>query len=347
MNKRIALIAFGFILLLAAGGVYVQYRVGSQSNLPSFDELLASQDIMPGMELPKLGAMPEFQGIEAWINSEALTPEDLEGKVVLVDFWTYSCINCIRTYPYMRDWYTKYRDQGFVIVGIHTPEFNFEKDYDNVLKATQENNLTYPVALDNSYLTWRAYRNRFWPASYLFDRDGQLRYTHFGEGNYDVTEGYIQELLGTEGELTEGELPAFELVHSPETYFGWWRSERFASPEETVRDRAATYTFPSTLRLNEWALEGQWTIREKFAQTGEGASRLAFRYHAGYANFVFGIEDGKTADVKVYVDGEYTTTLTINDADLYEAYRSAPGEHHIMLEFTDPGVEVYTITFGA
>jgi thiol-disulfide isomerase/thioredoxin len=321
--------------------------------------------------LPVLAeAMPEFRGIAAWLNSGPLTTADLKGKVVLIDFWTYSCINCIRTLPYVTSWHEKYKDKGFTVIGVHTPEFAFEKEEPNVREAIARHRITYPVPLDNGYETWDAYANRYWPAKYLFDAQGRLRYTHFGEGNYDLTERHIQELLeeaGMEGTVPLGTVPKgtvpveFGRIGTPETYLGYRRMEFLGSPEPVAPNKPSTYTAAEEPLRNRFYFSGTWTVEEERAVSGEGA-RILYRYSAANANLVMAAEgakrvqvllDGKPvpedmrgADVSVGADG--TTYVEVEQEKLYDLI-AAPGryeEHLLELRFLDPGTAAYAFTFG-
>ncbi len=221
----------------------------------------------PAGDLPVEGEMPSFAGATLWLNSPPLTPESLRGKVVVVDFWTYSCINCLRALPYVESWYQKYKDHGLVVIGVHAPEFAFEKDPDNVRRAVADLKITYPVALDNDYAIWQAFNNQYWPAHYFIDATGRIRAHHFGEGNYEESEQIIRTLLTEAGktELAAGgngrakavgvQAPPDEAHdQSPETYVGYRRAENFASPGGFVQDQAHTYSAPAALKLNQWAL---------------------------------------------------------------------------------------------
>lgn len=315
-------------------------------------------------ELPYLGSMPTIEGIEGWINTDALTNEDLEGKVVLIDFWTYSCINCIRTLPYITDWWSKYEDDGLVILGVHTPEFAFEKEYDNVVEAAAKHGIEFPIAQDNDYVTWRNFNNRYWPAKYLFDQEGNLRYFHFGEGKYEETERAIQSLLAVEDDVTTGDTVDFSSIGSPETYFGSWRAENFTSPEGMKLVVPTTYSLPETLALNEWALEGDWTVQDKHSEALSSGARFLFRYKAGVANLVMSTADGRLDDVVVRLDGEavpdeYLGTHVVKDeltggtfvqvefSDLYELIDGEVGDHVLEIEALEPGLQIYAITFGS
>lgn len=308
-----------------------------------------------GSPLPVLSkGMPKFVGIEAWLNSSPLSQEDLRGKVVLVDFWTYSCINCIRTLPYVTSWYDKYEDDGLVVIGVHTPEFAFEKEEANVKRAIAEHGIRYPVALDNDYGTWTAYANHYWPAHYLFDAQGRLRDTHFGEGAYDETEAHIVSLLEEAGyspdeEMTEvGALPDFRQIGSPETYVGYGRMTSLGSPESVLPDETGSYTVADDPERNFFYFGGKWRVeKERAVAAGEG-SKIVYRYRASAANLVMGPPESGSGRVKVTVDGVETQVITVDAETLYVLH-STPGEygeHVLELEFLDPGTSAYAFTFG-
>lgn len=324
-----------------------------------------------GSGLPFLAAkMPPFDGVSAWLNSAPLTPERLKGKVVLVDFWTYSCINCIRTLPYVTSWYGKYKDKGLVIVGVHTPEFAFEKSEKNVTGATRRLGIEYPVALDNDYATWNNYENKYWPAKYLFDAEGRLRYTHFGEGDYDVTEGHIQDLLaeaGTEAKVPVTDMPTttdFSQIGSPEIYIGYERQEFLGSEQRVLRDRPQDYTAAVSPARNLLYLEGKWQVEAERAVLVSAPGDIVFRYLATNANLVLGpgSSGGKKRAI-VTVDGAPVpkamrgadvtdeggyTMVTIDEERLYSLVdgRGEYEEHTLRIRFLDEGVEAYAFTFG-
>ena len=325
---------------------------------------LASPEAMP---LPILGTMPEFSKVTAWINSSPLTSMDLKGKVVLVDFWTYSCINCIRTLPYVTQWYEKYKDQGLVVIGIHTPEFSFEKDESNVKQAVTRHNIHYPVALDNDYGTWNAYHNHYWPAHYLVDAQGRIREEHFGEGNYEETERAIQTLLAEAKllhrpvslEAPKGSID-FSKIHSFETYIGYGRAENFSSIQRLNPDVSLTYSAPATLRLNQWALTGLWKISKESARLQAPEGKIRFRFNAPKLNLVMaGREKGLTANV--FLDGkpispdfrgndvESDGKVRITNSRLYNLVTLPQGDetdHLFELIFEMPNVELFAFTFG-
>ena len=372
MRTRLLVVFAAFVVLLFAAAWTVSTRTKGQSDLVAnplgspFDAAVSD-----GAALPVLASkMPEFTDIEAWLNSEALTAEGLKGKVVLVDFWTYSCINCIRTLPYVTSWHEKYKDKGFTVVGVHTPEFAFEKKEANVAAAMLRHGITYPVALDNGYGTWNAYDNHYWPAHYLFDAQGRLRDTHFGEGAYDETERNIQALLKEAGQDAEmavteaGGAPEFSKIGSRETYLGYGRMELLASPETVGRDTVTTYSAAPPYALNRFYLSGGWRVEEERVVPSKGA-KLFYRYKAATANLVLGAQgDGPALRVEVKLDGapvpdalrgedlnygeDGATYLLVRPEKLYEIIDAgaAYSEHLLELEFTDPGVAAYAFTFG-
>jgi cytochrome c biogenesis protein CcdA/thiol-disulfide isomerase/thioredoxin len=293
----------------------------------------------------------------SWINSKPLTPADLEGKVVLVDFWTYSCVNCIRTFPYLKAWYADYKDRGFVIIGVHTPEFAFERETANVSQAAAQFGIKYPVVQDNDYKIWNSFHNRYWPAHYLFDRMGVLRYEHFGEGEYDKTEEEIQKLLGGTGTALAANSIAPTLPTTvdltPETYLGYDRAARFASPEAGAHDHAVTYSFPASLSSGQWALEGSWVQGgQALHAAGPGAIELSF--HARHVYLVLGPVEGSLPPVlTVTVNGRPADTadvkngkLQIGEYRLYTLYDgNAPIDGIVKIETPGP-VAAYAFTFG-
>lgn len=316
---------------------------------------------------PVLGAMPEFAGITTWLNSEPLTREKLRGKVVLIDFWTYSCINCIRTLPTVTRWDETYRDQGLVIVGVHTPEFQFEKEDGNIRSAISRHRIKYPVAVDNDYGTWKAYHNQFWPAKYLIDAEGKLRLTHFGEGDEDEFERAIQSVL-TEAQLLHKPVAvapqkkSVELfkIRSPETYLGYQRTSNFVSNERIEEDKTTNYTPPPSLRLNHWALGGAWKVIDEASVLQAPGGKIQFRFEAPKLNLVMkGSEKGISG--KVFIDGAPIPAnmrgadvgpdgkVIISDARLYNLVvlpKDDDKEHLFELIFESPNVALYAFTFG-
>lgn len=318
------------------------------------------------------GQLPSLSGAVSWLNSEPLTTEALRGKVVMVDFWTYSCINCLRTLPYLRAWQDRYKDHGFTIVGVHTPEFAFEKQESNVKRAVRDLGVQYPVAIDNDYAIWRAFNNEYWPAHYFVDSLGRIRGHHFGEGGYEESEQLIRELLTEAG---NGNLPAptavlsgkgveaapdESSVASPETYVGYDRAENFASSVAIAQDRAADYATPSGLKLNQWTLGGNWTVGAEAATSNSAGGTISFRFHARDLHLVLGPrEDGKAVRFRVTIDGrepaddrgvdvEAKGSGSVQEQRLYQLIRQsgAVQDRTFTIEFLDPGVHAYAFTFG-
>ncbi|WP_455927516.1 cytochrome c biogenesis protein DipZ [Pseudomonas capeferrum] len=322
--------------------------------------------------LPVEGQLPPLDGAVQWLNSEPLTAEALKGKVVLVDFWTYSCINCLRTLPYVKAWAEKYRDQGLVVIGVHAPEFAFERDVNNVTKAMKDLGITYPVAIDNNYKIWRAFNNQYWPAHYFADAKGQIRYHHFGEGDYAESERVIQQLLREAGAtkvaggLIEADAkgiqaaPDMNEVQSPETYLGFQRAENFVSTGTLGPDKVVNYPAAGNLALNDWTLEGQWNVGGQQATLAAANGKIVYRFHARDLHLVLGPgADGKPVRFKVTVDGQapgdaHGTDVapdgsgTVTEQRLYQLVRQ-PGavkDRTFTIEFLDPQVAAYAFTFG-
>lgn len=292
-----------------------------------------------------------------WFNSLPLQLSDLRGKVVLIDFWTYSCINCQRTLPYLRTWWNKYQSQGLVIIGVHSPEFEFEKKPSNVSQAIADFKLEYPVMQDNDFATWRAYQNRYWPAKYLIDKDGYIRYTHFGEGNYDETEMMIQELLQETGAPVSADTiensPYQIYARTPELYLGYSRIQYLASPERILRDKPARYSSPDKLSANLFGFEGEWTIRQEYASPSKG-SQLYLNFDSKEV-FLVARPTDNVGTIKVYLDGQMQAfgadnndgVVTIDSDRLYKLIElDDPDRHELRIEFEDDNVEVYAFTFG-
>jgi thiol-disulfide isomerase/thioredoxin len=323
-------------------------------------------------ELPVEGRLASFEGATGWLNSPPLSPAGLEGKVVLVDFWTYTCINWLRTLGYVRAWAEKYEDHGFVVVGVHTPEFPFERDIDNVRWAAKNMRVEYPVALDSDYAVWQAFGNHYWPAVYIADAEGRIRHHQFGEGGYEECEMVIQRLLrdaGREGiadDLVSVADEGFEAqadwanLESPETYLGYEQAQNFASPGSAHFDEPRPYDLPEPLRLNHWALSGEWTIARGASVLNEAEGRIAFRFHARDVNLVMGPRAGTSSvPFRVFVDGAPPGDAHGLDLDadgrgtvvhqrLYQLIRE-PGaieDRTFEISFPAPGVEAYCFTFG-
>ena len=325
-----------------------------------------------GPALPVEGSLPALSGAVEWINSPPLTAEGLRGKVVLVDFWTYSCINCLRALPYVQAWAEKYKAQGLVVIGVHAPEFAFEKDLSNVRRAVKDLGVSYPVAVDNDYKIWRAFNNQYWPAHYFIDAEGRIRHHHFGEGEYDRSERVIQQLLAEAGHGDKsGDLvsvaakgaqaaPDMGNVRSPETYIGYERAAQFASPGGVLKDAARDYPAVPSLTLNQWALSGGWTVGREHAVADKASARIAFRFHARDLHLVLGPgSDGKPVRYRVLVDGQAPQADhgadvdadgrgTIDGQRLYQLVRqSGPVRDRLFeIEFLEPGAQAFAFTFG-
>jgi len=318
-------------------------------------------DVQADEPLPVLGVAPEITGINNWLNSEALTLADLRGKVVIVDFWTYSCINCVRTLPYLTDWHDKYAEDGLVILGVHTPEFEFEKDTKNVADALDRFGIEYPVAQDNDYKTWRAYSNRYWPAKYIVDADGNLRYYHFGEGEYEETELVIQKLLAEIGvdsseNLTEKIDKNYSTDQTPETYLGYGRQVAFASPENAASQASSTYSIPEELALHKFALEGDWTINREHIRADASGVELKLHFFAKDVYLV--MDSDQPLQVRIDLlspavenrspDLDASSAVTVDEARLYHLVSlDEAREGEVVLTFESAGIEAFAFTFGS
>jgi cytochrome c biogenesis protein CcdA/thiol-disulfide isomerase/thioredoxin len=325
--------------------------------------------------LPVEGVLPPLNGAVQWLNSPPLTVQDLRGKVVLIDFWTYSCINCLRSLPYVKAWAQKYKDQGLVVIGVHAPEFAFERNIDNVKKATHDLGVDYPVAIDNNFAIWRELNNQYWPAHYFVDAKGQIRYHHFGEGDYAESEKVIQQLLteaghadasklalGISGTSAQGVQAAADNadMQSPETYIGYERAENFASPGGEAQDKVHTYTAPSQPGVNDWGLAGAWKVGAEHASLAAASGRIVYRFHARDLHLVLGPDkDGKPVRFRISVDGAapgaaHGTDVAadgsgiVTEQRLYQLVRQTGdvADHTFSIEFLDPGVQAYAFTFG-
>ena len=320
--------------------------------------------------LPVEGRLPGFDGATGWLNSPPLTAEELRGKVVLVDFWTYTCINWLRTLGYVRAWAEKYQAHGLVVVGVHTPEFPFERDVENIRWAAENMNVEYPIAIDSDYGVWRDFANNYWPAVYIADAEGQIRHHHFGEGGYMECERVVQMLLRQAGrdnvddDLVSITPTGFEAqadwanLQSPETYLGYEQAQSFASPGFAA-DKPRTYLVPEPLNLNEWALAGDWTIGSRASVPNEAGGRIAFRFHARDVHLVMGPPTRGTVPFRVLLDGEPPGDDHGLDVDedgngtlahqrLHQLIRQQGPirDRTFEIEFLAPGAEAYCFTFG-
>jgi cytochrome c biogenesis protein CcdA/thiol-disulfide isomerase/thioredoxin len=362
---------------------------GNDQMMAGNDAMMAGNDAMMAADPHKAGAgdamtgpsgsnatpgpaLAKISAATAWINSAPLTPESLRGKVVLVDFWTYSCINCLRTLPYIKSWYAKYKDRGLVIIGVHTPEFPFEKDEANVRRAVKELGIAYPVAMDNDYRIWRNFNNEYWPADYFIDATGHIRHHEFGEGNYDESEKWIRTLLEeanhqplpdspTSVAATGTEAPPdSDDVKSPETYIGYERARNFVSPGGLDQDAAHLYQAPADLELNQWAFTGSWKDTGQIASALAPSSGIVYRFHARDLHLVLGpSKDGKPIRFRVTLDGKppgadhgVDTDAdgygTVTEDRLYQLIRQQGSirDRIFRIEFLSPGVQAYSFTFG-
>jgi thiol-disulfide isomerase/thioredoxin len=322
-------------------------------------------------KLPIEGDLPSFDGATTWLNSPPLTAKGLRGKVVLVDFWTYTCINWLRTLPYVRAWAEKYKDQGLVVIGVHTPEFDFEQDLDNVRRAVKDMNVGYPVAVDSRHAIWRAFNNQYWPALYFIDARGRIRHHHFGEGEYAHSELVIQQLLAEAGARVDRDLVTVEAsgaeaeadwgsLKSPENYLGLERTENFASPGGAALGKQRLYTAPAQLALNQWALSGDWTVERHAIRVNKAGGRIAYRFHARDVHLVMGpaargtsvrfrvLIDGKPPGAAHGIDVDEQGNGTATEQRLYQLIRQPKpiGDRQFEIEFLDPGVQAFAFTFG-
>jgi thiol-disulfide isomerase/thioredoxin len=324
------------------------------------------------LQLPIEGELPSFGGATAWLNSPALTAADLRGKVVLVEFWTYSCINWLRTMPYVRAWAQKYKDQGLVVIGVHTPEFGFEKNLENVRWAAKALKVDFPIAVDTEYAIWRAFNNQYWPALYFADGEGNIRHHQFGEGDYEQSEAVIQQLLAEAGKgdvSSEGVSVAARGVEaaadwgslkSPENYVGYDRTENFASPGGLAWDQRRVYEAPARLKLNQWALSGVWTVGKQAMVLNKANGRIAYRFHARDLHLVMGpAARGTSVRFRVTIDGQAPGAAHGIDVDeegygtateqrLYQLIRQPKpvADRQFEIEFLDSGLEAFAFTFG-
>ncbi|UPG91045.1 thioredoxin family protein [Luteibacter aegosomaticola] len=340
-------------------------------HLPSL-ALLAGLAAMAVHGHARAGAAPPFDGATGWLNAQPVASADLRGKVVVVNFWTYSCINSLRQVPYVRAWAEKYRKQGLVVIGVHSPEFGFERDPANIRRALARYTVNYPVAIDSDHKVWDAFNNEYWPALYFIDAAGKVRHVEFGEGNYDKSELVIRKLLEeagnapSDGPLVDptgvgAEAPAdVDDEHSPETYTGYARTERFASPGGVVRDQAHRYEAPARLGLNDWALSGGWSIAREAATSTEASGKIRYTFHSRDLHLVLGpANPGKPIRFRVTIDGKPPGAAHGVDTDangigrldeprMYQLIRQTPpiGDHVFQIEFLDQGAQAYSFTFG-
>jgi thiol-disulfide isomerase/thioredoxin len=336
------------------------------------NKLLLAARHPAAVQLPIEGELPSLSGATAWLNSPPLSAAGLRGKVVLIDFWTYTCINWLRTLPYVRAWSQKYREHGVVVIGVHTPEFSFEHDLENVRRAAQDMRVSYPIAIDNDYAIWSAFDNHYWPALYLADAQGRIRSHQFGEGAYELSEMMIQQLLaeagigGIDQELVSVDAQGVEAaadwgsLRSAENYVGYERTENFASPGDAVLDTPHVYAVPARFSLNEWALAGEWTVESEATVLNEAHGRIVYRFHARDLHLVMGPKArGTSIRFRVIIDGQAPGAAhgsdvdeqgngTVTDQRLYQLIRQPKpiADRQFEIEFLDAGVEAFAFTFG-
>jgi thiol-disulfide isomerase/thioredoxin len=323
-------------------------------------------------EIAGASELASLQRADEWLNSPPLTAQALRGKVVLIDFWTYTCINWLRTLPYVRAWADKYRDQGLVVIGVHAPEFAFEKDLSNVRRAVKDLGVDYPVAVDSEHVIWRAFANQYWPALYFVDAQGRVRHHHFGEGSYEQSEMIIQELLAEAGAAGVSREPVsvdakgveaaadWRSLKSGENYVGYQRTENFASPGGATPNQPRAYELPARLRLNEWALSGDWTVKSQAVMLNKPNGRIAYRFRARDLHLVMGpAAPGTSVRFRVLIDGEPPGAAHGIDVDaqgngaitgqrLYQLVRQPTliADRQFEIEFFEPGAEAFAFTFG-
>jgi thiol-disulfide isomerase/thioredoxin len=326
----------------------------------------------PAAQLPVEGTMPSLDGATGWLNSEPLTPAGLRGRVVLVNFWTYTCINWLRTLPYVRAWAERYQDHGLVVLGVHTPEFDFEHDLDNVRRAVTDLGVEFPVVVDNDYAIWTAFDNHYWPALYFVDVEGQIRHHRFGEGDYEMSEMVVQQLLteagsgGADQELVSVEARGVEVaadwgsLRSPENYLGYERTDNFVSPNGSILDTSYAYAAPPRLGLNHWALSGDWTVQRQAIALNQAGGRILDRFRARDLHLVMAPPaPGTPVRFRVLIDSQPPGTAHGGDVDdqgngtlteprLYQLVRQPGpvGDRTFEITFLDPGVQAYAFTFG-
>jgi len=373
----VAAIAFGFDTRVLAKLSSAQ-TAGLETSLAQklgiaqpMRETSARENAMGQLDLPVEGTLPPLEtlGIGPWFNSRPLTDKNLKGKVVVIDFWTYSCINCLRSIPYVKAWDERYRKDGLVVIGVHAPEFAFEHDPANVAKAVKDLGITYPVVMDNDWKLWRALNNNYWPAHYFVDAQGRVRYHHFGEGEYDMSERVIRQLLAEAGHAPAGSMSSAQAsgteaaadlaeVGSPETYIGYYRADRFASPGGLLHDQAKTYAAPP-LQLNQWSFDGPWMDARQSARSLGPGAKISFRFHARDLHLVLGSATGKPVRFRITLDGKAPDgdagvdtnpegTGVVTGQRLYQLVRQKGRvrDRTFTIEFLDPGVEAFSFTFG-
>jgi thiol-disulfide isomerase/thioredoxin len=362
-------------LMFAAGqfGMIGAAQAQSGTTPPAHQPAIEGQQMSPAsVPLPIEGELPSLGGATGWLNSQPLGPSGLRGKVVLINIWTYTCINWLRQLPYVRAWAEKYKERGFVVIGVHSPDFAFEKEVENVRRAVADLRVDYPVAIDSDHAIWRAFKNAYWPALYVIDAQGRIRHHHFGEGAYEQTERMIQHVLGEAGiggigpELVAVEARGLEAaadwgsLQSPENYVGFARTEHFASSGGAALNKRRIYAAPARLQRNHWALAGDWTVEHQAVMLHEAHGRITYCFHARDLHLVMGpAARGTAVRFRVFLDGKPPGAAHGIDVDdhgngtvaaqrLYQLIRQPPPimDRQFEIEFLDPGMEAFAFTFG-
>ncbi len=349
MRKFLPYIAIALLILIGAV-IYVQKTDKNVPVLSADLNVLNSGDeetpepVAEEETFKNYGPAPELTGITKWINSDAQTIAGLKGKVVLINFWNYSSINSVKAFPYLTKWSKDYKDAGLAVIGVHTPEFAFEKVTGNLENAIKAHSISYPVAQDNNYKTWQEYHNQFWPAYYLIDRDGNLVFTHFGEGNYDGIEKAARILLGLEGQYATPQLEESNQANTPEIHLGLVRQNGFGNTED-AETTEQIFAFPEKLGANKFALEGRWRFNQEAAIHTQGFGRIKLNFDAAKVFLV--AESSKPTNLKIYVDGKLVKGVVVQESDLYQLFDSiAGGKHTMEIEIPDGEFKAFTFTFG-
>jgi thiol-disulfide isomerase/thioredoxin len=374
LRNRLRFIGIAAITLAAAQfGVIGSSGVSSSRTTPTgLRAIGVGQMALTAIRLPVEGKLPSLRSATAWLNSEPLTAADLRGKVVLIDFWTYSCINWRRSLPYVRAWDKKYKSQGLLVIGVHAPEFSFEKNIDDVRRAAKDMRIDYPIVIDNDHATWRAFNNEYWPALYFVDAQGRIRHHQFGEGEYEQSEKIIQQLLaeagngGVDHELISVDSSGAEAasdwsnLRSPENYVGYERTANFASPGGAKPEKSRVYDLPGRLKLNHRALSGDWTMGREAILLNNANGRIVYRFHARDLHLVMGpATPGTSVRFRVLVDGQVPGTAhgvdvdeqgngTVSEPRMYQLIRQPKPivDRQFEIEFLDSGVKAFSFTFG-
>lgn len=349
--KKVLLIIIIILAAAVAGGWFWQsqnpdrqlFNFSFGTSEPPAEPLPPEEPLEP--KFYNLGPAPELTGLNRWLNSEEpVTLSDLQDRVVLVHFWTHSCISCINALPYLNKWHNEYQAQGLTVIGIHTPEFAFEKVVSNVEAAVKRYQLTYPIALDNDYRAWRAFQNQFWPAVYLIDKNHDIVYTHFGDGNYQQTEQAIRILLGMEGDFTAPPAEARNPEQTPDIHLGLLRLNNFGGSEQKTNSEQI-FVFPRRLAKHRFALEGQWRFEQEAVAHTTGFGRIRLNFNAAQVFMV--AQSKEPVTLKIFVDGELQKGVTVGESNLYPLFEAAtPAERIMEIEFPRPGAQVFTFTFN-